>query len=66
MSTKSIGFALIVLGVIVLVVSLLADVIGVGQYPSVIGWRQYLGAAIGFIIAVVGAVLAMRKDITKE
>ena len=66
MSTKSIGFALIVLGVIVLVVSLLADVIGVGQYPSAIGWRQYLVAAIGFIIAVVGAVLAMRKDITKE
>lgn len=61
MSTKSIGYALIVLGAIVLVVSLLADVIGVGQHPWEIGWVQYLGAAIGLIIAVVGAVFAMRK-----
>lgn len=48
-------------GVIILAGSLLADVLGVGSDPSMIGWRQLLGAAIGAVVAVVGIVLAIRK-----
>jgi hypothetical protein len=66
MSTKSIGLTLIVIGVIVLAVSLLADVLGIGQSPAAIGWKQYLGAAIGLIIAVCGVILARRKGPSKE
>ena len=62
MSTKNIGLALIVIGVIVLAVSLLADVIEIGQDPSAIGWRQLLGAAVGLIIAVIGFVLSRRES----
>ena len=66
MKTKYIGLALIVIGVIVILVSLLADVLGIGQDPTIIGWRQYLGAALGFIVVVVGFILARRKEKPKE
>jgi hypothetical protein len=62
MSLKSIGYAMIVVGVIGLAISLLADVIGIGGYPDGIGTRQLLGAAIGLIFVVIGVVLALRKQ----
>jgi hypothetical protein len=65
MSIKSIGIALIVLGVVVMAVSLLADVIGIGQDPRVIGPIQLGGAALGLVVAVIGVVLALRKEKTK-
>jgi len=61
MSTKSFGVLLIVVGVIILAVSLLADVLGFGSDLSAIGWRQQLGAAVGLVVAVVGIFLAARK-----
>jgi len=65
MSTKSIGYILIVIGVIILVLFLLADMLGMGSDPSVIGWIQLLGAAVGLIVAIVGVVLALRKEKSK-
>ena len=61
MSTKTIGIALIAIGVLVLAVSLLADYIGLGSVPAGIGWKQLLGAGIGLVVAVVGVVLTLRK-----
>ena len=61
MSTKPIGIALIVIGVLMLAVSLLADYIGLGSGPAIIGWRQLIGAGIGLVVAVVGVILAFRK-----
>ncbi|NCP16691.1 hypothetical protein GW866_06580 [bacterium] len=46
MSTKTIGIALIAIGVLVLAVSLLAD---------------YIGLGFGLVVAVVGVVLTLRK-----
>jgi hypothetical protein len=61
MSTKTIGIALVVVGVAALAVSLLADLIGLGSGQAIIGWKQWTGAGIGLVIAVSGVFLALRK-----
>jgi len=66
MSTKTIGIALIVMGALVLVISLLADYIGLGSGPVGIGWRQLTGAGVGLVVAIVGVVLTLRKKKSKR
>jgi hypothetical protein len=61
MSIKTIGIALVAIGVLVLAISLLADYIGLGSGPAEIGWKQLIGASVGLVVAVVGVVLALRK-----
>jgi uncharacterized membrane protein YgaE (UPF0421/DUF939 family) len=65
MSIRTIGFVLIALGVVIAVVSLAADVIGIGNQIG-IGWKQLLGTAIGIIVALVGVWLVSRKPIQKK
>ena len=50
---------LLVVGVLVLLVSLTADSLGVGEGTG-IGWKQITGAVIGVVIAAIG-MLQMRK-----
>ena len=57
---KTIGIALLAVGVIVLIVSLAADMIGIGGADA-FGYKQIIGAVAGVIIAVVGFVLYSRK-----
>lgn len=57
---KSIGIALLVIGVVVLIGSLAADVIGIGGMPG-FGYKQIIGAVIGVIVAIVGFVLYSKK-----
>ncbi len=61
MSKRNIGIALIVVGVVLVLVSLLADAIGLGAQPGIIGWKQILGAAVGAAAAIGGMVLLLRK-----
>jgi len=61
MPRRTWGLTAAVLGLAVLAVSLLADRIGIGAMPGVLGWKQILGAGVGLVLAVVGgAVLARR------
>ena len=60
MSKRTIGYILIVLGVIVLAVCLSADLIGIGNQAG-IGWKQLLGAAVGLLVAAGGVWLALSK-----
>lgn len=53
MTAKSRSAGLVIVGVVVTLISVLADVIGVGAHPD-FGWRQIVGAALGVIIAGVG------------
>jgi hypothetical protein len=64
MSNKTIGYALIILGVVVLVISLAADALGIGNVTG-IGWKQILGAVVGAVIALGGVWLALRKPSQK-
>ena len=57
---KTVGIALLVVGIIILVVSLLADPIGIGD-RACFGSQQILGTVIGAIVTIVGGVLVRRQ-----
>ena len=57
---KTVGIVLLVVGIAVLVLSLAADLIGIGGNP-VFGTIQIIGAIAGAIAAVVGLVLRRKK-----
>lgn len=65
MSKRTLGFILFVVGVVGILVSLGADVLGVGSYPG-INWAQLLGAILSFIIAMVGGWMSQSKADTKK
>jgi hypothetical protein len=54
MSKRMIGFGLVIIGSLMQIISLSADYLGIGQDPTVIGWKQLLGAAIGLVVILVG------------
>jgi len=57
---KTIGTVLLVVGIVVLLLSLIADLIGIGGWPG-FGTYQIVGAIVGAIVAVVGLVLTLQK-----
>jgi HD-like signal output (HDOD) protein len=57
---KTAGIVLLVVGLVVLLLSLSADVIGIGGSPA-FGFRQIVGTIVGAIVAVVGLVLTLKK-----
>ena len=57
---KTVGIVLIVVGIIGLILSVLADVIGIGGNPG-FGPTQIIGTIAGIAAAVVGLVLILRK-----
>jgi predicted phage tail protein len=61
MSRKTIGLGLIIIGIVIIAGSLLADVLGLGAASGAIGWKQLLAAGIGLIVGVVGVVFALQK-----
>ena len=60
MNNKQLGIALLVIGVIILLLSLLANSIGIGGAPG-FGYKQIAGTVVGAILAIVGYVLFSRK-----
>jgi len=58
MSAKVRSIVLILIGVALVVLSLFADVLGVGAHAG-LGWKQMAGAALGVVVAIVG-LLGMR------
>ena len=56
MGKKGLSLILIVIGIIILLVSLLADMIGIGGYPGV-GYKQIIGAIVGAVISIIGLIL---------
>lgn len=60
MSEKTVGLVLIVLGAIVGVLSLVADMVGVGTDPSTFGPLQFVGVIVGLLIVLFG-VIVQRK-----
>ena len=61
MSKRSIGLVINMLGVGVLILSLAADALGIGSGTG-IGWKQWLGAAVGVVIEVSGFWFAQSKS----
>jgi hypothetical protein len=59
-SKKTTGMALLVAGIVILILSLVANSIGLGN-PSVFGPLQIAGAIVGAIAAAVGLFLTLKK-----
>ena len=64
MSRKTLGIVLMVIGILLVVVSLVADMLGIGSVPG-FGWKQLLGTAVGVIVALVGIWMTFRKPVQK-
>jgi len=58
MNKKTLGIVATVLGIIVLLVSLLANQLGIGS-PG-FGIKQIIRTALGAVVAILGIVLAAR------
>ena len=56
MDRKRLGWALVALGAALVVVSALADPLGVGEGGGV-GWKQITGVVVGAAVALVGSAL---------
>ncbi len=61
MSKKTSALLYIVVGILLVIVSLAADFIGLGADPSVIGWKQLVGMAVGVVIAILGILRIRAK-----
>jgi len=59
-STKTAGIVLLVAGIVILILSLVANSMGLGN-PSVFGPLQIAGTIVGAIVAVVGLFLRLKK-----
>ena len=59
-TSKYLSVAAIILGVLLAVMSLLADEIGVSGGGEGIGWKQLIGAIVGMVIALAGVTLLVR------
>jgi hypothetical protein len=57
---RTIGLALLIGGIIVLIISVAADAIGLGHDPG-FGNQQTAGTVAGAVVAIVGAILIRRK-----
>ena len=57
---KIIGILMIVIGIALLIISLLADTLGLGGAVG-FGWKQILGSVVGAAAVVAGLVLTLKK-----
>lgn len=57
MNNKTLGTALLAAGVILLLASLTADVLGFGTDPAAFGIRQIVGTVLGVVAVAVGFFL---------
>jgi hypothetical protein len=62
MSSKTRSLVLIIIGMILVLLSLVADMLGVGAHAG-FGWKQMTGTIVGVVLAVVG-VLGLRGNQT--
>jgi hypothetical protein len=56
MQKKRLSLILMVVGIIILLFSLLADVLGIGGYPG-FGYKQIIGTIVGAVISIIGFIL---------
>jgi hypothetical protein len=57
---KTIGIALLAVGVVLLIVSLAADALGIGGAAG-FGYKQIIGTVVGIVAAVGGYMMYTRK-----
>jgi hypothetical protein len=58
---KTWALVILAVGMLVLLASLGADVVGLGSSPEIFGYKQMAGAITGIVLALVGAFLYLRS-----
>lgn len=53
------GWAVMLAGIMVVVISLAADSLSLGAQPGIVGWKQMAGAAFGGLVAIAGVWYAI-------
>jgi hypothetical protein len=61
MAANSRSVVLLIVGIVVVLVSLLADAVGIGAHPD-LGWKQIVGIAVGLVLAVAGGLRLRAKQ----
>lgn len=59
MSKRTIGLIVMIAGLLLVLLSITADLVGIGAEPG-FGWKQILGVIVGFLM-VAGAAWVSRK-----
>ena len=52
---------MLLLGTVVGIVALTADLIGLGDYPG-FGWKQALGTAVALLLLLVSSIRIVRRE----
>ena len=61
MARRQLGVLLGAVGIVAVLVAVLADPLGIGGAEDAFGWKQVVLLAAGVVLAVAGAVLALRS-----
>lgn len=64
MTKRTLYYLVVVGGALLLIISLIADLIGLGSYPG-LNWAQLTGAAIGLVVLIVGVWFVIRNPETE-
>ena len=59
MTNKTVGLVSLIGGGLLLLISLLADLIGLGSYPG-LNWAQLTGVAVGLVVLLIGIWLTVK------
>jgi len=59
-NSKIITIVVLIAGIAILLLSALADIVGIGGAPNTLGYKQIAGIVVGAVVAIVGAVLYWR------
>ena len=59
MDKKTLNTAILVVGIVILVISLFADNIGIGDSPG-FGRDQLIGSVVGAIATIIGVILTFK------
>jgi hypothetical protein len=60
MNKKTLGIILLLVGIVLVILSLAADMIGIGGSAG-FGYKQIAGTVVGVVVAVAGYLLISRK-----
>ena len=58
---SALDWMMLVIGTALGIVSLTADVIGLGGFPG-FGWKQALGTAVALVLVALGAARILRRE----
>ncbi len=60
MTKRNVGLVLLIVGIILVLAAITADLTGIGGQPG-FGWKQIVGTGLGVVVAIVGGILYTRS-----